>query len=82
MTSEQLPLEAGEAIDDASVAAQVNMALLLHRSISGLTPSITIQHNIVTVEGIAWNAYAKNQITKFVKDVHGVKSVTNRMTLD
>jgi osmotically-inducible protein OsmY len=35
---------------------------------------------VVTVGGKARNAAEKDQVTKLVNDVNGVKSVTNRMT--
>ena len=58
------------------------MALLLHRSTSDLNASVTTQRGVVTVKGKAGQRLIKDQVTKFVKDVHGVKSVNNQMTIE
>jgi osmotically-inducible protein OsmY len=71
----------GEKIDDASITAQVKMALLYHRSTSALKTSVTTRKGVVTLSGKAKNASEKDLATKFVKDVHGVKSVKNLMTI-
>jgi osmotically-inducible protein OsmY len=72
---------AGEKIDDASITAQVKMALLLHRSTSALNTTVATKRGVVTVRGKARNAAERDLVTKLVKDVNGVKSVKNRMTI-
>jgi hyperosmotically inducible periplasmic protein len=72
---------AGEKIDDASITAQVKMTLLYHRSTSALNTSVTTRKGVVTLSGKAKNASEKDLATKFVNDVHGVKSVKNLMTI-
>jgi osmotically-inducible protein OsmY len=72
---------AGEKIDDASITAQVKMALLLHRSTSALKTTVTTKRGAVTVGGKAKNAAEKDLVTKLIKDINGVKSVKNRMTI-
>jgi osmotically-inducible protein OsmY len=72
---------AGEKIDDASITAQVKMTLLYHRSTSALNTSVTTRKGVVTLSGKAKNASEKDLATKFVNDVHGVKSVRNIMTV-
>ncbi len=79
---EKTVLTTGEKVDDVSTAALVRMALLLHHSTSGLYTSIAIRRGVVTVEGRAKNAAEKDQVTKVVKDINGVKKVKNRMTID
>jgi hyperosmotically inducible protein len=79
-TSKKIHTVAGK-IDDASVTAQVKMALLYHRSTSALKTSVTTKNGVVTLSGKAKNAAEKDLATKFVKDVHGVKSVKNLMTI-
>jgi len=71
----------GEKIDDASITAQVKMTLLYHRSTSALNTSVTTRKGVVTLSGKAKNASEKDLATKFVNDVHGVKSVRNLMTV-
>ena len=72
----------GEKIDDASITALVKMTLLYHRSTSGLNTKVDTKHGVVTLTGKAKNASEKDLATKFVKDVHGVKSVKNQMTIE
>jgi len=71
----------GRKIDDASVTAQVKMTLLYHRSTSALKTSVTTKNGVVTLSGKAKNTAEKDLATKFVRDVNGVKSVKNGMTI-
>jgi osmotically-inducible protein OsmY len=72
----------GEKVDDASITAQVKMALLFHRSTSSISTSVTTNRGVVTVGGKAKNAAEKDLVAKLVSDIHGVKSVNNRMTIE
>jgi osmotically-inducible protein OsmY len=71
----------GGKIDDASITALVKMTLLYHRSTSALNTSVTTKNGVVTLSGKASNAAEKDLATKFAKDVNGVKSVKNQMTI-
>jgi hyperosmotically inducible protein len=79
-TSKKMHTVTGK-IDDASITAQVKMTLLYHRSTSALKTSVTTKNGVVTLSGKAKNAAEKDLATKFVNDVHGVKSVKNHMTI-
>jgi osmotically-inducible protein OsmY len=57
------------------------MTLLYHRSTSALDTKVETNDGAVTLSGKAKNASEKDLITKFAKDVHGVKSVNNQMTI-
>jgi hyperosmotically inducible periplasmic protein len=81
-TSKKARQTMGTKIDDASITAQVKMALLLHRSTSALSTTVTTKHGVVTVGGKAKNTAEKDLVTKLVDDVNGVKSVKNRMTTE
>jgi len=72
----------GEKIDDASITAQVKMALLLHRSTSALNTTVKTKRGVVTVGGKARNTAEKDLVTKLVNDVNGVKSVKNLITIE
>lgn len=72
----------GEKIDDASITAQVRMALLLHRSTSALNTTVATKRGVVAVGGKAKNTAEKDLVTKLVEDVNGVKSVKNRMAVE
>jgi osmotically-inducible protein OsmY len=72
---------AGQKIDDASITAQVKMTLLYHRSTSAINTSVATKRGVVTLTGKAKTAGEKDLATKFAKDVNGVKSVKNRMSI-
>ena len=72
----------GESIDDASITAQVKMSLLFHRSTSAKNTKVETTAGVVTLYGKARNAAEKDLVTKLVNDIHGVKSVNNRMTVE
>jgi hyperosmotically inducible periplasmic protein len=81
-TGKKTPQTSGEKIDDASITAQVKMALLLHRSTSTLHTTVETERGVVTVGGKAKNVAEKDLVAKLVSDVHGVKSVNNRITIE
>jgi osmotically-inducible protein OsmY len=70
-----------EAVDDASITAQVRVALLSHRSTSSVNTKVGTADGIVTVRGIAKNVAEKTLVTKLATDIIGVKSVINNMTI-
>jgi hyperosmotically inducible periplasmic protein len=57
------------------------MTLLYHRSTSAINTSVTTNNGVVTLSGKASNAAEKDLAIKFAKDVNGVKSVKNQMTI-
>jgi osmotically-inducible protein OsmY len=71
----------GEKIDDASITAQVKLALLSHRSTSAMKTKVETAEGVVTINGIARNAAEKSLVTKLVNDINGVNSVVNNMTI-
>ena len=81
-TTKKKPRTTGDKIDDASITAQVKMTLLYHRSTSALNTSVTTKKGVVTLSGKAKNAAEKDLAAKFAKDVKGVKSVKNQMTIE
>lgn len=72
----------GELIDDASITAQVKLALLFHRSTSMLHTDVKTKDGVVTLSGKARNAAEKDLVAKLVTDIKGVKNVVNNMTID
>jgi len=79
--STKKPETVGEKIDDASITAQVKITLLYHRSTSAVSTKVKTKNGVVTVSGNAKNAAEKDLVTKYASDVHGVKTVRNRMTV-
>jgi len=72
----------GASIDDASITALAKATLLYHRSTSALNTKVETAGGMVTLGGTAKNAAEIDLATKFVSDVHGVKSVTNNMVIE
>jgi osmotically-inducible protein OsmY len=70
-----------EKMDDASITAQVKMALLTHRSTSAIKTTVETRNGEVTLSGIAKNEAEKSLVTKLVNDIQGVTSVKNQMTV-
>ena len=71
----------GEKIDDASITAQVKYALLTHKSTHALKTKVTTNEGVVVVTGVASSDAEKSLVTKLAKDVRGVQSVNNEMTV-
>lgn len=71
----------GEKVDDASITAQVKMALLFHRSTSAIKTGVETNEGIVTLTGETTSAAAKEMAAKVTRDVHGVTDVINSMTI-
>jgi osmotically-inducible protein OsmY len=72
---------AGEKLDDASITAQVKMALLTHRSTSSVKTKVETRDGKVTLTGIAKIAAEKALAGKLVADIQGVTDVNNEMTI-
>jgi osmotically-inducible protein OsmY len=85
MTLAQVPNSGGqtlgEKIDDASITAQVKMALLAHHSTSAVNTKVGTSEGVVTISGIAKNAAEKALVSKLANDVNGATSVVNNMTI-
>jgi osmotically-inducible protein OsmY len=72
---------AGEQLDDASITAQVKLALATHRSTSSAKTKVETRDGEVTLTGIAKNAAEKALASKLVADIQGVTDVNNEMTV-
>lgn len=70
-----------DRVDDASITAQVKMALATHRSTSALKTSVATKEGVVTLGGRAQNGTEKDLATKLVSDIYGVNSVINNMAV-
>lgn len=71
----------GDKIDDASITTQVKFALLSHKSTSVLKTKVKTTDGVVVISGEAGSAAEKSLVTKLVRDIRGVKSVDNNMTV-
>ena len=80
--SEMTHRTVGEKIDDASITAEVKIALLFHRSTSAIHTKVNTKDGVVMLSGNAANASEKDLVSKLVNDIKGVKSVNNQMTIE
>lgn len=71
-----------DRIDDSSITAQAKLALLFHRSTSGLSTHIETRNGVVTLTGSAKSTASKDLAEKIVSDLKGVRSVKNRINVD
>lgn len=70
-----------ELVDDASITAQAKLALMFHRSTSAIKTKVETKDGFVTVSGVAKNSAEKDLVSKLVKNIKGVKSLKNSMTI-
>jgi osmotically-inducible protein OsmY len=70
-----------DVIDDASITAQVKIALLFHRSTSVLSTKVETKNGIVTVSGVVKNAAEKDLVGKLVNNIKGVKGLKNEIKI-
>jgi len=70
----------GEYVDDASITAQIKVALLFHRSTSVIKTKVDTKDGNVTVSGGVKNGAEKDLVSKLVNDIKGVKTLKNEMT--
>lgn len=71
----------GEKVDDASITTQVKYALLRHKSTRAIKTTVTTQDGKIAITGEAGSDAEKSLVTKLARDVRGVKSVSNGMTV-
>ncbi len=66
---------------DAWIGMKVKTMLLFHRNVSGIKTDVDVKDKNVTLRGEALSLAQKDLTTEYVKDVQGVQSVTNDMTV-
>jgi osmotically-inducible protein OsmY len=66
---------------DTWVSMKVKSALLFHRNVSASGTEVYLKDGNVTLKGEAANQAQKDLTTEYAKDVEGVKSVKNEMTV-
>jgi osmotically-inducible protein OsmY len=79
------PAEPGVAepaaeVDDASVVAQVRMALRAHRSTRTLKPGVDAREGVVTLTGHVTTAAEGEMAERMCRDILGVRKVVNKTT--
>ena len=66
---------------DGWLATKVKTSLLYHRSVSGLATEVDVKEGVVTLRGEAASQEQQDLTTEYAKDVDGVKTVKNEMTI-
>jgi hyperosmotically inducible periplasmic protein len=66
---------------DTWISMKVKSALLYHRNVSGTKTEVSVKDGIVTLKGEAANEAQKGLTTEYAKDITGVTSVKNEMTV-
>jgi hyperosmotically inducible periplasmic protein len=69
------------ANSDTWLSMKVKSALLFHRNVSASGTEVYLKDGNVTLKGEAANQAQKDLATEYAKDVEGVKSVRNEMTV-
>ncbi len=72
---------AGTYVDDATITAKVKAGLLESSKTSGTRVSVDTQAGVVMLSGFVDSAESKAAAETIAKDVTGVKSVTNRISV-
>jgi osmotically-inducible protein OsmY len=66
---------------DTWVSMKVKTALVFHRNVNAHKTEVYVKEGVVTLKGEAASQAQKDLTTEFAKDVDGVKSVNNEMTV-
>ena len=79
----QLTLSTGLSApnSDTWLMAKVKSTLLFHRNVDATTTEVFVKNGNVTLRGEATSAAQRDLTTEYAKDVDGVKSIKNEMTL-
>jgi len=69
-------------IDDASITAQVKLALLFNKATSALHTKVRTDNGVVSLTGSARSQAEKLLVTRIVKNTEGIRRVHNQMTVE
>ncbi|OOG41151.1 BON domain-containing protein [Polaromonas sp. A23] len=69
----------GEKIDDVTITAKVSGSLAKDPDLSAIKINVDTKDGVVTLNGPAPNAAAKDKATTIAKQVQGVNSVNNQL---
>lgn len=73
--------EGPAAGSDAWITTKVKLTLLFHKNVNATGTEVTASNGVVTLRGKAASSAQKDLTTEYAKDVEGVKSVSNEMTV-
>ena len=66
---------------DTWISVKVKAALLYRRNVSGTKTEVSVKDGVVTLKGVAASQAQKDLTTEYAKDIDGVKSVENEITV-
>jgi osmotically-inducible protein OsmY len=67
---------------DVWIGMKVKTTLMFHRNVSGLKTDVDVKEGNVTLKGQASSEAQKELTTEYARDIDGVKSVKNDMTVE
>src|SRR4029079_10444033 len=67
---------------DAEITSAVKSKLLASKEVGGLKLDVDTSNGVVTLHGKASTAHERSEAVRLARATHGVKSVTNDITLD
>jgi len=68
-------------IDDASITAQVKLALLFNRSTSALRTRVHTENGVVFLTGQAASRAERDRVKGIVQNIEGIRGVRNQITI-
>jgi hyperosmotically inducible periplasmic protein len=72
---------AGDKVDDATITTKVNAELAADKDLSAIKIDVDTKDGVVTLTGPAPSASARERATEIAKNVKGVTSVNNQLTV-
>jgi hyperosmotically inducible protein len=80
----KLEVKAGQPAENSDVwiSMKVKTMLMFHRNVSGFKTDVDTKGGVVTLKGLASSEAQRELTTEYAKDIEGVKSVKNDMTVE
>jgi hyperosmotically inducible protein len=72
----------GQVLSDAEITAAVKTKLLADKTVGGLKIDVDTSDGVVTLTGPVKTAAERNQALRLARQTKGVKSVSNKLTLE
>lgn len=72
---------AGDKVDDASITAKVNAELAKDKDLSAIRIDVDTKDGVVTLSGPTPSATARERASEIARNVKGVTSVNNQLTV-
>ncbi len=71
----------GDKVDDAVITTKVKAAIAADKDLSAIKIDVDTQNGVVTLSGPAPTATAKERASEIARNVKGVNSVNNQLTI-